>query len=79
MAKCDFCGEEFSFTNGEGKQVIIEKTTTKEYKHEQLVMVRCNHCKENKINISKLGSRIHNDENPDLTYRCSNGKKTKKI
>ena len=69
MAQCDFCGEQFSFTNGSGKQVIIEKTTTKDYKHEQLVMLRCNKCKDKKINISLLGSKIHNDENPNLSYK----------
>jgi thiol:disulfide interchange protein len=69
MAKCDFCNEDFSFTNGEGKQVIIEKTIAKDYKHEQLIMMRCNKCKDNKINISILGSKIHNDENPSLTHK----------
>lgn len=68
MAKCDFCESEFSFKDGEGKQVIIEKTNSVKYKHEQLVMLRCNKCSDNKINVCSLGSKIHNDENPKLSY-----------
>jgi hypothetical protein len=67
--KCEFCNADFSFIDKTGEQVIIEKTTTKEYKHEQLIMNRCNECKKNKINISILGSKIHNDENQNLSYK----------
>jgi hypothetical protein len=67
--KCEFCNADFSFIDKTGEQVIIEKTTTKEYKHEQLIMSQCNECKKNKINISILGSKIHNDENQNLSYK----------